>query len=177
MSIISSVVPEQATGTVAQVYDQVEQAMGYVPNAIRLYSASPTMLEMQWHYLGYYFQHPNLSFPLLASIRMLVSQDNDCGYCIGLNESMLIHRAGFTAEQTAAMKRNPADAPLPDKDKAMLLFVLKATQTPKGVTPADLDALRDLGWSDTDIFDGLNHGARNAAVDILFNAFQIENDF
>lgn len=177
MSIISTVAPNEATGQVAQVYAQVEQAMGRLPNAMKLYSASPDVLAMQWAHIGYYFQHPTLSFPLLASIRMLVSQDNDCAYCIGMNEAMLIQRAGFSPEQTAAAKRNPADAALPAKDKAMLLFVLKATQTPKAVNRADLDALRAMGWTDRDLLDAVNHGARNVAVDILFNTFKIENDF
>lgn len=177
MSIISTVAPEQASGRVAQVYRQVEQIWGRVPNTFRLYSASPDMLEMQWQYIGYYFQHPTLGFPLLAAIRMLVSQDNECDYCIGMNEAMLIQRAGFTPEQTAAAKRDPATLPLPAKDKAMLLFVLKATRTPKVVGAADLAALGELGWNDRDIFDAVNHGARNVAVDILFNTFKIENDF
>ena len=74
-------------------------------------------------------------------------------------------------------KRNPADSALSDQDKAMLLFVLKATKTPKAVNTGDLDALRAMGWTDRDILDAVNHGARNVAVDILFNTFKIENDF
>jgi uncharacterized peroxidase-related enzyme len=177
MSIITTVAPEQATGEVAAIYAQMQQAMGRVPNAMQLYSVSPAMLAMQWQYLGYNFQHPTLNMPLLAVLRMLVSQDHECAYCVGFNEALLIARAGLTPEQTAATKRNPADAPLPEKDKAMLLFVLKATRTPKAVAPADLDALRALGWTDSDIFDAVNHGARNIAADILFNTFKIDNDF
>lgn len=177
ISIVSTVAPEQATGRVAEIYGQMQQFMGRVPNAMQLYSASPEMLAMQWQYIGYNFQHPTRGLPLLATMRMLVSQDHDCTYCIGFNEGLLIERAGFTPEQAAAAKRNPADAPLGEKDKAMLLFVLKATRTPKAVTPAEVDALRTLGWTDQDIFDAVNHGARNIASDILFNTFKIENDF
>ena len=177
MSIVATVRPQDATGQVAEIYGQMKQALGRVPNAFQLYSASPPMLAMQWQYLGYYFQHPTLSFPLLASIRMLVSQENDCDYCIGMNESMLINRAGLTPEQTAAAKRNPIEMPLPEKEKAMLLFVLKATKTPKAITKQDIEALGRLGWTEQDIFDAVNHGARNVAVDILFNTFKIENDF
>jgi AhpD family alkylhydroperoxidase len=177
MSIISTVAPQDATGPVAQVYGQVEQAMGRLPNAMRLFSVSPDLLTMQWQHIGYYFQHPTLSFPLLASIRMLVSQDNDCAYCIGMNEALLIERCGFTVEQTAAAKRNPADTPLPEKDKAMLLLTLKATRSPKAVSAADLDALRKLGWNDRDLLDAVSHAARNVAADIVFNTFKIDNDF
>jgi uncharacterized peroxidase-related enzyme len=177
MSIIATVAPEQATGQLAEIYGQMQAAMGRVPNAMRMYSASPDMLAMQWQYLGYNFQHPTLGLPLLATIRMLVSKDHNCTYCVGFNEGLLIERAGFTPEQTAATKLNPSAAPLSEKDKAMLLLVLKSTRTPHAVEAADLNVLRTLGWTDLDIFDAVNHGARNVAADILFNTFKIENDF
>lgn len=177
MSIISTVIPEQASGKVAEVYGKIQQMTGRVPNAFQLYSSSPVLLEQQMQQIAYYMQHPTLSFPLLAMVRMLVSQHNDCQYCVGFNEGMLMQMAGLTPEQVAATRSNPADAPLPDKDKAMLLFVLKATKTPKIVEKSDLDQLRALGWSDGDIMDAVYHGARNVAVDIVFNAFKIDNDF
>jgi uncharacterized peroxidase-related enzyme len=177
MSILATVAPEKAAGLVAEIYGQMQRAFGFIPNAFRLYSASPAMMSNQWQNNQYYFQHLTLGFPLLASIRMLVSQENECDYCIGMNAALLIQHAGFTAHLIAAMKRDPAAAPLAERDKAMLLFVLKATKAPKTVTTADLDALRGLGWSDGEIFDAVNHGARNIAADILFNTFKIENDF
>ena len=177
MAIIQTVSPEQASGKVAQLYREIKQAFGRVPNAFRLYSSSPELLEQQWGQIKYYGQHPSLSFPLLAMIRMLVSLENECEYCIGLNEAMLIHRAGLTPEQIATTKRNPAEAPLPEKDKAMLLFVLKATKTPKAVGTADLDGLRAAGWQDGEIMDAMHHGARNMAADVVFNTFKVENDF
>ncbi len=177
MSIIASVAPEKSAGLVGQIYEQMQQAFGRIPNAFRLFSISPAVMENQWQNNRYYFQHPTLGFPLLASIRMLVSQENECEYCIGMNAALLIQHAGFTPDQIAAMKRDASAAPLEARDKAMLLFVLKATGAPKTVERADVDALHALGWSDGEIFDAVNHGARNVAVDILFNAFKIENDF
>lgn len=34
-----------------------------------------------------------------------------------------------------------------------------------------------MGWTDSDLIDAVAHGARNTAVDILFNTFKIERDF
>lgn len=177
MNMISMVTPGQASGNVAQVYGQIEQAFGRVPNGMRLFSSSPALLEQQWQQLGYYMQHPHLSFPLLAFIRMLVSQRQDCEYCVGMNESMLVNMAGIAVEDVLAAKRNPAAAPLPEKEKAMLLAVLKAVETPKALDSSDFNRLRSLGWEDGDILDAINHGARNVAIDIMFNAFKIESDF
>ena len=177
MGMISTVSPGQASGSVAQVYGQIEQAFGRVPNGMRLFSSSPALLGQHWQQLGYYMQHPRLSFPLLAFIRMLVSQRHDCEYCMGLNESMLVNMGGFAVADVLATKLNPVDAPLPEKDKAMLLAVLKTVEAPKTLDKADLDRLRALGWEDGDILDAVYHGARNVAMDIMFNAFQVEKDF
>jgi len=177
MSIIQTVAPEQATGKVAQIYTQLEQRFGRVHQGFQLYSASPDLMEQIYQQNAYYMQHPTLGFALLAMIRMLVSEQNDCAYCIGFNESMLINRGVMTVDQVAATRHDPAAAPLDEKDKAMLLFVLKGTKAPKSIGTADLDALRALGWTDRDIMDALYHGARNAAVDIMFDAFKVENDF
>lgn len=176
MSIVQTVPPERATGKVEQVYRDIEGALGYVPNAFRLYSSSPNLLEQHWQQTKYYVGHPTLSSVLLATIRMLVSQENDCAYCVGFNEAMLIQRAGLAPERVAETKRNPEAAPLSDRDRALLLFVLKATKTPKAVDAADLDDLRALGWQDSEIVEAVYHGARNMAADVVFNAFKIEVD-
>ena len=177
MPIIQTVTSEQATGKVAEIYRQMEQAFGHVPNAMQMWSSSPTILEQQWQSIGYYMNHAALSFPLLTMVRMLVSQENHCDYCVGFNAAMLINQCGLTPEQVNLTKQNPEQAPLNDKDKAMLLLVLKAVSTPNAVGADDLQKLRSLGWSDGDMLDAVMHGARNMAADVIFNTFKIENDF
>lgn len=176
MPLIQTVAPSQAQGQVDEVYRQSKAILGRVPNAFQMYSGSPTLLETQWQQTAYFMRHSSLSFPLLALTRMLVSQDHRCDYCIDFNAAMLIERAGFTPEQIAAAKRDPAAAPLEAKDKAMLLFALKATRTPKEVSAADIDNLKALGWKESDILDAVAHAARNMAADVVFNTFKIEPD-
>lgn len=177
MTLIQTVTPESATGEIATIYTQMKERMGFVPNALSLRSASPPLLNLQWQGMSYYMQHPTLSAPLLACVRMLISQKNDCSYCIDLNGGMLINMFGWTPEQVAATRADPAAANLPERDKAMLMFVLGAVGDPHGIDSTDLEALRALGWQDSDILDGLSHGATMVAGDILINAFKIERDF
>lgn len=177
MPLIDSVVPEKASGQVAEVYADIAKVFGRVPNAMQMYSSSPALLAQQWQATGYYFTHPHLSRPLLAAIRLLVSQENDCDYCIGFNASMLINMAGWTAEQVAATKRDVQAAPLSEKEKTLLAFVLKAVNRREGTTRAEIDTLTRLGWTHADLLDAVAHGARNVGADIIFNTFQIENDF
>ena len=177
MPLIDNVAPEKASGQVAEVYGDIAKVFGRVPNAMQMFSASPALLAQQWQSTGYYFTHAHLGRPLLAAIRLLVSQENNCEYCIGFNAGMLINMAGWTPEQVSATKRDAGAAPLNENDKALLQFVLKAVNRREASTRAEIDALVRLGWTQADLLDAVAHGARNVGVDIIFNAFQIENDF
>ena len=119
--------------------------------------------------------HPTLSTPFLAMVRMLVSKACRTRYCQNLNSGLLL-KSGFTREQIAAMQADPAQAPLDDKQKALLLFVLKSCDNPHSVTAEDLDRLRSLGWSEVDIVDAVAHGARMVGTNIIFNTFKIDQD-
>lgn len=177
MSLLNTVTPEQATGELAEIYAQIAAMRGGVPNSSQLWSLSPELLKQQLSFIGYYMSHKTLSKELLACIRLKVSEDNGCKYCIGFNASMLINMFGWSQEQVDAAKKDPKDANLSPKEVQMLLFVLKAVKTPHDVNPSDIDTLHSLGYSDGDILDATNHGARMSAIDIMFNAFKIENDF
>lgn len=176
MAMIQTVSPQQASGAVAAVYEQITQAIGQVPNGMQLFSASPSLLEQQWESLGYYMQHPSLSFPLLATIRLLCSAEHECDYCVGFNSMLLVNHAGWTLDQVAATKRDANAAPLSPKELAMLRFVLKAVRAPKTANEAEVAALRALGWNESEIFDAVAHGARNVAIDIIFNTFKVQSD-
>lgn len=177
MSLLQTISPAEATGEVATIYANLQQGFGSVPNPFQMASVSPAMLKQQFEFVGHYLTHATLSGPLLACIRMLVSSQTACEYCIGMNAGWLINLMGWTPEQVAATQADPANANLPPRETAMLIFVLKTTREPRAVTAADVDALRGLGWSDADIFDAANHGARMVATDILLNAFKVERDY
>ncbi len=177
MSILQTVTPEAATGEIAEIYAQIEQAWGSVPTAIQVFSANPALLRHQWEYYGSIMQHPRLSMPLTACIRMLVSQAGNCDYCIDMNAGMLINVAGWTPEQVAATRANFHDSPLSPDEKMLLGLVLKATRDSSSVSALDLQAARVAGWSDGDILDAVNHGARMVAGDIVINGFKVERDF
>ena len=108
---------------------------------------------------------------------MLVSAAHDCKYCVGLNEYMLINDFKMDPEKGMAMKNDPSAAPLPEKEKGLLQFVLKAVNEPKSTGAEDIEALHKLGWNDAEIFFATSYGAEMVATDILINAFQVAVDY
>lgn len=177
MSILQTVTPESASGEVAGIYAQIRGAWGSVPTAIQVFSANPFLLKHQWEYYGNVMQHPRLTPALTACIRMLVSQAGSCAYCIDMNAGMLIGMLGWTPEQVAATRADYLASPLSASENALLGLVLKATRDANSVTAADVQAVRDAGWTDADILDAVNHGARMVAGDIIINTFKVERDF
>lgn len=175
MAIVEITSPEKAEGRLAELYASAEQFFGMVPNNVRLLGVSPAVLENQLYFAQYFMSHANLSAPLLSMIRMLVSRACKSEYCDSFNVGLL-KRFGFTPEQIQDARSNPEKAPLDEKDKSMLLFVLKATREPQAVDASDVEKLRSMGWTDVDIFDAVAHGARSVATNIMFDAFKIDLD-
>ena len=177
MAILQIISPEEASGKTADLYQEIEGAFGRVPAVVQVYGSSPALLAQQWEGIQYYRHHPRLGAALLATIRMLISQANHCDYCVGFNEAMLINHLGQSPEAVAATKRDPGSAPLSDRDKAMLLLVLKAVQTPASLTRDDVEAVLTHDWTESDVLDAVVHGARNQMADVIINAFKVERDF
>jgi alkylhydroperoxidase family enzyme len=176
MSLITTVPVDAATGKVQEVYAPMLEATSMVPRPLQMLSASPDLLEIYNRNLWYYLRHPTLSFALLAHIRVLASIECGFPYCIELNSGFLKQRLGLTEEQLRTLRSDPAQAPLEEKDRAMLLFVLEALRAPEDVSREDVAALHDLGWTDRDILDATQHGAGMVATGILFNAFKMHED-
>lgn len=176
MSLLQQVAPTDATGTVGEIYQQAEQMMGFIPNALQLYSVNPITMQQLWGFIGYVSQHPSLSGKLFAVIRVMVSVEDHCEYCIGLNESMLINMHDMTVEQVAAMKADPQNATLDEKETALLLYALKALADSNGVGKAEVQALHDKGCSDLEIHDALAQATKQQATNIMLNAFKVEHD-
>ncbi|MBF0416406.1 MAG: hypothetical protein HQL79_11645, partial [Magnetococcales bacterium] len=55
----------------------------------------------------------------------------------------------------------------------LLQLVLKAVTEPLAVTTQDFEVVRQLGWQEGDILDGILHGANNVAADIVFNTYKV----
>ncbi len=176
MPLIKTYEPSEATGELKALYDEIVSLRGAVGNNAKIFSVSPEALRQQFEFIKYYMNHPTLSMELLASIRILVSSGEECEFCVDFNTGLLINMAGWSLEQVQAMRENIDNANLQEREKALLRLVVKAIRNSLGVNANDLDELREMQWSDKDIFDAVNHGAKMLATDIIFNTFKIEKD-
>jgi alkylhydroperoxidase family enzyme len=175
MALIKLVEKEEATGRVAEIYETMINTMGFIPNAFKVFSPSEHVLDKQFSNLGYYMRHKTLGGKLLAFIRLLVSDQEKCTYCVGMNSGILL-QYGVLPDSLAEIKLDPGKAPLDAKELALLLFVLKVVKDSNAIKQEDVDTLKNLGWSDADIMDATYHGTTQVGVDKIFNAFKIESE-
>ncbi|MEE9419166.1 MAG: hypothetical protein V3W43_06795 [Desulfatiglandaceae bacterium] len=170
MFILDHVKPEEATGKVAEAYSIFPPEIP-VPDPLILMSASPELMHLQSGVIRHYMTHEKLDMGLLAMIRFLVANEQDYQFCINLNSGLLKLAGGMSDEDIETLRKDPESAPLEEFQKALLLFVLKVVRTPEDVGEADIDALRQLGWSDKDIFEAAFHGTSMIGASKLYKAF------
>lgn len=173
MALIKLVEKEEATGRVTEIYETMIKTMGFIPNAFKVFSPSEHVLDKQFSNLGYFMRHKTLGGQLLAFIRLLVSEMEQCRYCVGMNSGILL-QYGVLPDLLAEIKEDPAKAPLEEKELALLLFVLKVVKDSNAIQQEDVDTLKYLGWTDADILDATYHGTSQVGVDKIFNAFKID---
>ncbi len=173
MALIEFVKPDKAQGQTKEIYDTMLKNAGVIPAPLQLASASPYMLNMVWQSIRYYTRHPNLGFGLLSSIRYLVAQQYDYVFCTGFNKNLL-KMQGLSDEDISKMEKDPLQAPLDDRDRAMVAFVMKAVKTPDAVEKEDLDQLHALGWMDSDIMDAMAHATNMIGSSILMKTFKMD---
>jgi alkylhydroperoxidase family enzyme len=167
--------PEAEGARVEAIIRPYAEMLGWIPAGLRLLGVSPPVLEHYVRGIDYFWTHPRLSPRLLTLIRYLVSARGHCEYCIDFNASLLLGE-GLDQDAVHAARERPHEAPLADKDKALLLLVLKAVEHPHAVEEADLVQVRALGWSDRDIFEAVWHGAGNRAFGTVLSAFKVEHE-
>ncbi len=177
IALITVQTEENASGDVARVYAEMQAAWQMVPNPMKLFSTQPALLRHRWEGFKIMGENQAVDMRFQTLIRMLVSKVHDCDYCVGLNEGMLIGMFEMDPEQVSSLKDDPATAPIPEREVALLLFVLKAVSAPNSTTREEVEGLRELGWSDGDIFFATNYAADMVSTDILINAFHVARDY
>ena len=168
MFMIDYVKPEQAEGAVKKIYSVFPPNIP-VPDPIQLYSASPHYLARQMAIAGDYQQNDAYAPELLAALRYIGASTACFGFCTTFNKGLL-SSMGLSEAEIDALFTDPTKAFEP-KDAALLAFAAKSVKTPDDVASADLDAVREAGWTDPQIFEATAYAAQMTVIGTLFRAF------
>ena len=159
MAFIETIEPGAAEGQLAETYRRVAGPGGQVDNVLLVHSLRPHSLQ---GHLGLYkavLHHPRNRLPrwFLEAIGVLVSVLNDCSYCArhhGAGMRRLV--APDDARADALLAGLHADAPgdaFTPAEQAALAYARQLTLSPGSIRQADIDALREHGYSDGEILE------------------------
>jgi len=177
MSIINTIQENKATGQVKDIYHEIKNTWGVIPAPITIMSSSPELLQNQWERYKYFHNQEALSQKLLTIIRLLVSDEAKCEYCIGFNGAILINMFEMKEDEIKLLIKDPSTSPLDNKEKALLMFVLKSIKSKSETNDSDISELKNLGFNDKDILDAVVAGVTMLAGNILFDTFKIDIDY
>jgi uncharacterized peroxidase-related enzyme len=138
---------------VKELWAGPQERLGFVPNVLRIFALRPRHLLAWWaHYDELLRGDSGLSKAQREMIAVVVSVENRCQYCI-VSHSAALRKLTKDAVLVDRLATGYKTAELEPRERAMLDFAVKLTTESHRSTEADVEALRQAGWSDEDIFD------------------------
>lgn len=172
MPRISAIDPNNATGDARRLLDDVQAQLGVTPNFIRVLAHSPRALE---GFLGLYGAAAGFALDKATQerIALAVAEENACEYCVSAHTAIGRH-AGLSNEEMLLNRRGGSG----DAKAAATVALARALNQDLGkLAPADFDAARAAGMSDTEIVETIAVVALNIFTNVLGKAAQVEIDF
>jgi uncharacterized peroxidase-related enzyme len=145
------IVPEGAAeGTLAEFYQQQKNAWGFLPNFAAVFSPRPEVAQA-WSMLNKTVRdgmdRRRYEIATIGAARALRST-----YCTAAHSKFL--RDECDDEPTMlAIAEDPTGAKLDEQDRAVYEFAAKVARDASSIQQVDVDRLRELGLTDTDIAD------------------------
>jgi uncharacterized peroxidase-related enzyme len=140
-------------GDIRDVYEQNRAKVGFVPNVFRAYAKRPEHFRAFMHYHDVLMRGPSgLSRAEREAIVVAVSAENECLYCVTSHGAALriLSKDPVLADQIATNWRS---ADLTPRWRAMLTFASRVNERGFVARDDELQALRDAGFSDDDLWD------------------------
>jgi uncharacterized peroxidase-related enzyme len=147
--------PEQAkmTPELQAYFDKCQEKLGFVPNVLRAYAFDPGKLQAFIDMVDdLMLGDSGISKLEREMIAVAVSAVNHCHYCLTAHGAAVRQRSK-DPELGELIAQNYRAGRLPQKQVAMLDFAVKLTETPAKMIEADRQGLRNVGFSDRDIWD------------------------
>jgi uncharacterized peroxidase-related enzyme len=145
--------PAELSPAMASYFDKCREKIGFVPNVLAAYAFDNAKLEAFAAFYNDLMLAPSgLSKLEREMIAVAVSSENKCFYCLTAHGAAVRQLSGdpILGEQIVMNYRT---ADLSPRQRAMLDFAVMMTNYSHEIEEEDRQALRDVGFSDRDIWD------------------------
>jgi len=172
MARISPVNRGTADAATGRLLDSLEKKLGMVPNIISTMAHSPAVANA---YLGFSQALSTGSLParLREQLALVVGETNGCEYCVAAHTA-LGKGAGLSEEETCDARRAVA---VDSKERAALEFARKIVAERAIVSDEDVQAVREVGYTDGEIAEIVAHVSLNLFTNYFNHVAGTEVDF
>lgn len=172
MAFIKTTPPEDAAGEVAEMYARQQAAWGYVPNYAKVFCDRPEVMA-RWGRLLAEIRRPmeKRRFELVTFVAAHELRNSACALAHGK-----ALREFFTDEEIRAIAEGRFDSTLTVAEQAMLRYARQVAKDASKVTAGQVAALKELGYTDAEIFDIAAVAAGRAFFTKLLDALGVEAD-
>ena len=154
------------------ILDAVQKQLGVVPNMFRLIAQSTAALQ------GYTANSGALARTLDVKTReriaLAVAQVNGCDYCLSAHSYLALNLAKITPEEIALNRRGASGDVKAD---SAVGFAAKLVRERGHVTAADVQAVRDAGYTDAEVVEIVAVTAENVFTNLLNVVADTDIDF
>jgi uncharacterized peroxidase-related enzyme len=158
---------------VQALFDEDLADGGFVWNVSRLWAHQPETVRRLFELMSQAFKPSGLNFRQRGILVTAAASSLGDSYC-SLAWGGKLSEASDPA--LAAGVLNGSDAGLTDQEKAMTLWARKVAKDPNATTPADIQALRDSGLDDGQIFAITSFVALRLAFSTINDALGAQPD-
>lgn len=143
-----------AEADIKKYFDKCAEKIGFVPNVIKGYAARPA----RWRaFVAMYHALMDKDGSKLSAleremIAVVVSSVNRCYYCL-VAHGQAVRKLSGDPELGEMLVMNYRVAELSQRQRAMLDFAWKLTETPWRIEEPDREALRAAGFGEEEIWD------------------------
>lgn len=172
MSRITTVNYQTATSEQQGLFDAIQAQLGVVPNFLKVFAHSPVALRA---FLGLHgvADAGSLEPKTRERIALAVAQQNSCEYCLSAHTA-IGRKAGLDNSEIAA---NRAGSSQDAKAAVAVKFAQALVEHSGDVATADILAMREVGYSDSDIVEVITHVGMNILTNMIGKASRVEIDF
>ena len=154
MTRIDVIQPEDASGELKEIYDELMQSRGKLAEVHKIQSLNPkTITNHMDLYMTIMFGKSPLKRLYREMMAVVVSRKNGCLYCQKHHQEAVLHY-WKDEEKVEILRLDYTRLNLTDKEMALCVYADKLTSDPAGAGQQDYTRpLKDAGWDDRAVLD------------------------
>src|SRR3981189_1512761 len=164
--------PEQVPADSKPTLDAFTKNIGFTPNMMATFAASPIAFNAWATFFGSLSKA--LDVKTRDSIGLAVSEVNGYNYCLTVHSFTAEHMAKLPADEIILARKGHSSDP---KRDAAVRFARKVIESRGHVTDADVQAVRDAGYTDANIMEIVALVAMYSLTNFFNNVFNPDKDF